>query len=348
MNRINPIIANTSMTLNLVSGKEKAQEVLHCIILLRNTCERMMNCQKDLNLCSIDYAKAFDRVNREKLMEVLVKAGIPSHERRLVCEILWNQSAKVKLTTGTTEDIMIQRGVRQGYILSPSLFNLYSEYLLQEAISETSGILINGVNIHNIRYADDTVILAESEEQLQAMLDSIVDKCKEYGMEIKAKKTKTMHIGRDTKTLTITVGNAVLEQVSKYSYLGQMITEDVATLKKVQIRIEKTRQKFWENKELLRRNVGLNTKKRILPCYIFSVFNYGCEAWAYSKTVQKKMQTFEIWHYRRLLKVPWTEKKTNKEIIKMADVGERLLQQLMKRKRRYAGHIMRGSSGPSL
>ncbi|GFR70349.1 endonuclease-reverse transcriptase [Elysia marginata] len=83
-----------------------------------------------------------------------------------------------------------------------------------------------------------------------------------------------------------------------------MITEDVATLKEVQIRIEKTRQKFRENKELLRRNVGLNTKKRILACYIFSVFNYGCEAWTYSKTIQKKIQTFEIWCYRRLLKVP--------------------------------------------
>ncbi|GFS13095.1 endonuclease-reverse transcriptase [Elysia marginata] len=114
-----------------------------------------------------------------------------------------------------------------------------------------------------------------------------------------------------------------------------MITEDVATLKEVQIRIKKTRQKFWENKELLRRNVGLNTKKRILACYIFSVFNYGCETWTYSKTVQKKIQKFEMLCYRRLLNVPWTEKKTNKEIKQMVGVGERLLQQLMKRKPRF-------------
>ncbi|GFR87204.1 retrovirus-related Pol polyprotein LINE-1 [Elysia marginata] len=175
----------------------------------------MMDSQKDLNLFFIDY----DRVNHEKLMEVLTEAGIPSHERRLVCGIYWNQSAKVKLTSGTTEDIIIQPGVRQGCILSPSLFYLYNEYLLQEAISEKSGILINGVNINNIRYPYDTVILAEPEEQLQAMLDRIIDKCKEYGMEINPKKTKAMHIGRDTKTLTTTVGNALLEQVSKYSYL---------------------------------------------------------------------------------------------------------------------------------
>ncbi|GFS26872.1 endonuclease-reverse transcriptase [Elysia marginata] len=148
------------------------------------------------------------------------------------------------------------------------------------------------------------------------MLDRIVDKCIEYDMEIIAEKTKTMHIGRDTETLTITVGNAVFEQV--------------------QIRIEKARQEFWESKELLRRKVGLNTKKRILSCHTFSVLNHGCEAWTYSKTVQKKIKTFEMWGFRRLLKVPWTEKKTNKEIIQMADVGERRLQQLNKRRLRYA------------
>ncbi|GFS08644.1 endonuclease-reverse transcriptase [Elysia marginata] len=106
----------------------------------------------------------------------------------------------------------------------------------------------------------------------------VVDKCKEHGMEINAKKTKTKHVGRDTNALTIAVGNAVLEQLSKYSYLGHMNTEDVATLKEVQIRTEKTRQKFLEDKKLLQRNIGLNTKKRILACYVFSVFNYGWEA----------------------------------------------------------------------
>ncbi|GFR68816.1 endonuclease-reverse transcriptase [Elysia marginata] len=74
-----------------------------------------MGCQKGLNLCFIDYAEAFVRVNHEKLLEALAKAGIPSHERRLVCEIYWNLSTKVKLTSGTTEDIMIQRGFKRRY-----------------------------------------------------------------------------------------------------------------------------------------------------------------------------------------------------------------------------------------
>ncbi|GFR58488.1 endonuclease-reverse transcriptase [Elysia marginata] len=181
---------------------------------------------------------------------------------------------------------------------------------------EKSDILINGVNINNIRYADDTVTLAESEEQLQSMLDHLVDKCKEYGMYLREEDQDDAYNNCGKRS-----ARAGLE-IFIHVYLGHMITDNVATLKEVQIRIEKTGQKFWEHKELLRRNVGLKTKKRILACYIISVFNYGCEAWTYSKTVQKKIQTFEIWCYRRLLKVPWTEKETSKDIIQMADVGE--------------------------
>ncbi|GFS23649.1 endonuclease-reverse transcriptase [Elysia marginata] len=127
------------------------------------------------------------------------------------------------------------------------------------------------------------------------MLDRIVDKCKEYGMEVNAKKTKIMHIERDTKALTITVGNAVLEEVSKYPYLGHMIAADVATLKEVQIRTEKDKAKVLGEQRAAANEIGLNAKKRILACYIFSVFSYGCEEWTYSKAVQKKIQTFEIW-----------------------------------------------------
>ncbi|GFS26686.1 endonuclease-reverse transcriptase [Elysia marginata] len=134
------------------------------------------------------------------------------------------------------------------------------------------------------------------------MLDRIVDKCKEYGMDINAKKTKAMYIGRDTKTLTITVGTTVFEQVSKYSYLGHMNTEDVATLKEVQIRIEKTRQKFWENKELLRRNFGLNTKKKTLACYNFLSLHLWLRSMDLFQDGTKEDTDFEM----------WTEKKTNK------------------------------------
>ncbi|GFS11413.1 UDP-glucuronosyltransferase 2A1-like [Elysia marginata] len=113
-----------------------------------------------------------------------------------------------------------------------------------------------------------------------------------HGDQRKKDQDDVHWVGRDTKALTITMGKSVYEQVKKYSCLGYMITEDVATLKEIQIRTETTRQKCWENKEMLRRNIGLNTKKIIMACYVISVFNYGCKAWTYSKTVQKNLRRF--------------------------------------------------------
>ncbi|GFS00244.1 RNA-directed DNA polymerase from mobile element jockey-like [Elysia marginata] len=106
MNLTNPLIDKHLDDTQV--GFRKGKGTRGGIFLLRNTCEWMMDCQKDPNLCFIGYAKAFDKVNHEILMEVLAKAGIPNHERRRVCEIYWNQSAKVNLTSGTTEDIMIR------------------------------------------------------------------------------------------------------------------------------------------------------------------------------------------------------------------------------------------------
>ncbi|GFS05651.1 retrovirus-related Pol polyprotein LINE-1 [Elysia marginata] len=138
-------------------------------------------------------------------MKVLTKAGVTDHESRLNAELYCNQTAMVKPNSGTKEDINISRGVRQGCILSPALFNLYSEFLLQEALEEKREISLKGENITNVSFADDTVIMAETTESLQQMLDSIAESCKTYEMEMNAKKTKTMHIGRAKKKRSILI-----------------------------------------------------------------------------------------------------------------------------------------------
>ncbi|GFR57421.1 retrovirus-related Pol polyprotein LINE-1 [Elysia marginata] len=108
-------------------------------------------------------------------MEVLTKAAVPDHERRLLVDLYWNQTAQVKTNSGTAEDINILRGVTQGCVLSPALFNLCTEFLLQEALAGKKGVSLNGENITNVRYADDTVTIAETPKSLQQMLDSIAD-----------------------------------------------------------------------------------------------------------------------------------------------------------------------------
>ena len=122
--------------------------------------------KKTIYLCSIDYAKAFDCVDHNQLWKILKKMGIPDHLTCLLRNLYAGQKATVRTGHGTTDWFQIGKGVHQGCIFSPFLFNLHAEYIMRNAGLEEAqaGIKIAGRNINNLRYADDTTLMAESEE----------------------------------------------------------------------------------------------------------------------------------------------------------------------------------------
>uniref|UniRef100_A0A8B9XGB6 RNA-directed DNA polymerase n=1 Tax=Bos mutus grunniens TaxID=30521 RepID=A0A8B9XGB6_BOSMU len=127
---------------------------------------------ENIYFCFIDYAKAFDCVDHNQLWKILKEMGIPDHLICLLRNLYAGQEATVRTGHGTTDWFQIGKGVRQGCILSPCLFNLYSEYIMRNAgLEETqAGIKIARRNINNLRYADDTTLMAESEEKLKSLL----------------------------------------------------------------------------------------------------------------------------------------------------------------------------------
>ena len=128
--------------------------------------------QKYVYFCFIDYAKAFDCADHNKLWKILKETGIQDHLTCLPRNLYTGQEATVRTGHGTTDWFQIGKGVRQGCILSPCLFNLSAEYIMRNAgLEETqAGIKIAGRNINHLRYADDTILMAESEEELKSLL----------------------------------------------------------------------------------------------------------------------------------------------------------------------------------
>ena len=128
--------------------------------------------QKNIYFCFIDYAKAFDCVDYNKLWNILKEMGIPDDLTHLLRNLYAGQQATVRTRHGATDLFPIGNGVCQGCISSPCLFNLYAEYIMRNArLGETqAGIKIAGRNINNLRYADDTTLIAESEEELKSLL----------------------------------------------------------------------------------------------------------------------------------------------------------------------------------
>ena len=134
--------------------------------------EEARESQKNIHFCFIDYAKAFDCVDHNKLWKTLQEMGIPDHLTCLLRNLYAGQEATLRTGHGTTDRFQIRKGVCQGYILSPRLFNLYVEYIMRSTgLDEAkAGTKIAGRNINNLRYADDTTLMAESEEELKSLL----------------------------------------------------------------------------------------------------------------------------------------------------------------------------------
>ena len=128
--------------------------------------------RKNIYFCFIDHAKAFDCVDHNKLWKILKEMGIPDHLTCLLRNLYAGQEATIRTGHGTTDWFQIGKGVHQGCILSPYLFNFYAEYIMRNTGLEEAqaGIKIAGKNINNLRYADDTTLMAEIEKELKSLL----------------------------------------------------------------------------------------------------------------------------------------------------------------------------------
>ena len=133
--------------------------------------EKAREFQKNVYFCFIDYAKAFDCMDHNKLWKILKEMGIPEHLTCLLRNLYAGQEATVRTGHGTTDSFQTGKGVHQGCILSPCLFNFYAEYIMRNAgLEETqAGIKSARRIINNLRYADDTTLMAESEEELKSL-----------------------------------------------------------------------------------------------------------------------------------------------------------------------------------
>ena len=150
--------------------------------------------QKNICFCFIDYAKAFDCVDHNKLWNILKEMGIPDHFACILRNLYADQEATVRSGHETTDWFQIGKRVHQGCILSPCLFNLNAEYIMKNAKLDEAqaGIKITGRNTNNLRYADDTTILAESKEELKSLLMKVKEESGKVGLKLNFNKTKIM------------------------------------------------------------------------------------------------------------------------------------------------------------
>jgi hypothetical protein len=180
-------------------------------------------------------------------------------------------------------------------------------------LEDEKGIRIGGRNINNVRYVDDTTILAEGKRDLEKMLKNLKVESEKAEMRLNLKKTRIMTTGNLDK---FKLDGTEIEIIDSYTFLGTIITRDGSMSKEINRRISSGRLTMIKLEKIMKdRDVTVTTKSKIVETMIFPIVIYGSETWTVRKKERKKIDTFEQWTWRRMLRTPWTDRRTNTSII---------------------------------
>ena len=222
-------------------------------------------------------------MNHNKLWEILKEMGIPDDLTCLLRNLYAGQEATVRTEHGTTDWFQIEKGVCQRCILSFRFFNLYAEYLMRNAWLEEAqaGIKTAGRNIDNLGYADDTTLMAESEEELKSLLMKVKKESENVGLKLNIWKTDIMASGPITSWQ---IDRETMETVADLIFGGSRITADGDCSHEIKRRLFLGRKVMTNLDCILKcRDITLATKVHLVKSMVFSVIMYVCESWTIKK-----------------------------------------------------------------
>ena len=193
-----------------------------------------------------------------------------------------------------------------------------------------AGIRIAGRNINNLRWADDTILMAESEEELKSLLMKVKEESEKVGLKFNIQKTKIMASG------PITSWEIDGVTVSDFIFWGSNITADGDCSHEIKRCLLLEREVMTNPDSTLKsRDITLPTKVCLVKARVFPVVMYGCESWTVRKAERRRIDAFELWSWRRLLRVPWTARRSNQSILKEICPGCSLEGLMLKLKLQY-------------
>ena len=199
-----------------------------------------------------------------------------------------------------TDQFPVEKGIRQGWVLSPMLFNTCEEMImrmLESEISERAGYIIGGRSVWNLRYADDTTLNARSCNELQQQVSAIENISAQFVLTINATKTHMMVIDAESDAdQVITIAGKAIGRVERFKFLGSIVTNDSNSSTEINVRLAIARQvmrqltEIWKSAE-----ISLKLKKQLVKSLVWSIALYGSESWAVKKCDEKRITAFELW-----------------------------------------------------
>ena len=271
------------------AGFRAERGTIEQIFNLRTLCEKYLQHQQNLYHVFIDFKNAFDKVWHAASLATMQKYNISANLVHTIEQLYDKATSAVQVNGSIGEWFRTTVGVRQGCLPSPTLFNIFLERIMSDALEEHDGkVSTGGRNITNLRFADDIDALAEEEQELEALVESLDKTCTRYKMEISAVKTKLMTDSANGIQGEIKVKGQVLGTVTSFKYLGAVVSDD-GSKPEVLSRIAQATAAFTKLKPIWRdTNISLGSKVKLMRSLVISTCLYACESWTFICRVREK------------------------------------------------------------
>ena len=275
------------------------------ISAVRLITEKAREFRKDCHLliAFIDLKAAFDTVDHASLWNILKTLGVPMKLTSLFQKLYANAESCVRVQGKDSNWFSINSGVRQGCVAAPDLFNSVIDYLMARVIERIPGVSFGNFHLADLEYADDTLILATTTEQLREALVIYQEEANKLGLKVSWPKTKAMHIGDGPRPLPINIGNDSVEFVDSFVYLGSLITNNGDMKPEIDRRrgiAATTMRSLWQ--PLWRhRSISIKTKLRIYNTAILPILLYGAETRPLNKILASRIDGFESRSFRTII-----------------------------------------------
>ena len=320
------------------NGFRKRRSCIYAIFTIKQILEKISEYNLQSCLLFIDYIKAYDRVQRNKLWKIMEEYKIPFN----LINSIKSLYSKTRITI-KEESTYVNKGLRQGCGLSPILFDLYLNRIIENWRTKykPKGIVLKkNTHIDTIVFADDQVLLADSETELQRAIKYLNEIGKEYNMKISGKKTKAMAmIGREQKRMKIVIDEEIIEQVSTFKYLGSKIS-----IYNTKADIEENIETYNKINGCIKRHFGKSmrreVKQRIHNIVSKPALKYSCETWVLGSREKSRLEAAQMRFLRPLMGVTRLDRLRNVDI-RAQLMENNIIEEVQYYQKEWKDHVLR-------
>ena len=319
--------------------------------IVRQICEKYVAKGKDVYFAFLDLEKAYDRVDREAMWKVLGIYGVGGRLLKAVRSMYECSKACVRVGSEMSEWFAVKIGLRQGCVMSPWLFNIYIDGVVREVNARVlgRGLKLRDRNecdweLNQLLFADDTVVVADSEEKLCQLVSEFGRVCKRRKLRVNVGKSKVMRCTRNEESprLNVMLDGEALEQVDQFKYLGSIIAENGGVEADVSNRVKEGSKVLGAvNGVIKNRGLGMNVKRALYEKVIVPTVMYGSELWGMKESERQKLNVFEMRCLRSMCGVTRWDRLRNTVVRDRTGVKKELAERVDKNVLRWFGHVER-------